>query len=219
MKTSNLILTLAAALMLSACNDNALGGFGSAKNRDKELEKYQVKMIESNESLEKVLGEKYEKAELRCELWVNGSEFRQDEPADVAVFDLKSALGKQNKTLELKAGQGGSSVQIRLQIRDIKLMSYLYVEGPRYVMKARNSPVIELVAVTERRMKSSTNSMIQDSSNVQRLAVYEKMARVIENSSAEGEERAASRTQSHAQCTIMTVIKDEFASQFMMSGQ
>lgn len=208
------------ATLVSGCaknNDN--------KNNDQTVnqQKQQPKAVDlSGKSLEEVLALKYNKAELKCELWTQLSNQLDisGTPNDSASWDLKSGVAMP-EVLNLKGEIQNHKISIEVKLNSVSLLSSLnHLDSDLTRFELRYSPTVNVNITHESITTFPTGPFIASGYGSSRN-INEKIKDIPVNGSLATEpeqqngitiDRGSYRDYAH--CFIDTEIKSEYQDQF-----
>lgn len=208
------------ATLISGCaknNDN--------KNNDQTVnqQNQQAKAVDlSGKSLEEVLKLKYDKAELKCELWTQLSNQLNlsGTPNDSASWDLKSGEAMP-ETLILNGEISNHRISIEVKLNSVALLSSLnHLDSDLTRYELRYSPSVN-VNITHEAITTFPSGPFIASGNGSSRNINERIKDIPINSALETDpeqqggitiDRGSYRDYAH--CFIDTEIKPEYQDQF-----
>lgn len=173
----------------------------------------------SNKSTSEVLATKYNKAELKCTLWAQGSQ-KVDlalPPTETVTLDLMKNLQLPHE-ITLKAFSAKHELQLSLKITKISHYGLLDYTDANGKVLAKFSPYVEIdYSHTYRISIDAGQSSVGSGSS--RLWVNEKIyTTILDQSIVSGPDNNLIQTAIHdyATCVVATDIKPEYQDQFVL---
>ncbi|NUN04934.1 MAG: hypothetical protein HUU57_04145 [Bdellovibrio sp.] len=172
----------------------------------------------SNKSTSEVLATKYNKAELKCTLWAQGSQ-KVDlslPPTETVTLDLMKDIQLPHEIL-LKTFSANHDLQLSLKITKLSHYGVLDYTDANGKVLAKFSPYVEIdYSHTYRTTFEAGRSSVGSGSS--RLWVNEKIySTILDQSIVSGPDNNLIQTAIHdyATCVVATDIKPEYQDQFV----
>ena len=214
--TFKISLVIISTLCLAACGESDGVNFGNQK-KNKDQQQEQIKPVVAQnlggKSTEEVIKIKYNKLDLKCDLWIySGEQFvKTDKPTDSKSIDL---LNINSDLLEIKLSVKNEfqAAKVSVKINDIEIVHNQHTDQNGIITIMKYSPTLNISYMYDTIESTSNNSNIKSSGNGQ-THVRE---RIINNFTGLLESQQGTNQKNYftVECLLQSDIKPEYQDQY-----